>query len=434
MQGAGQAMRRRNVGYTVMVRKGGKHLLSNRIASKEEQWHWYQQVPYLKMLRVKRWTLVELECIATGVFSPLTGFMNQQDYESVVEELRLADGQLWPIPITLPITTELGEWLEVGEPIAIADENGKVYAILQLEEKYRPNKMREAERVYGTTDVKHPGVKRIFQQPELYIGGSIILLRRPMLHAFSGYHFTPSEIQEMKAERNWQTMVAFQTRNPIHRAHEYLMKVALESVDGLLLHPLVGETKADDLPASIRMKCYETMVEHYFPQERIILSLFPANMHYAGPREAMLHALARKNYGCTHLIVGRDHAGVGDYYDPYAAHRLLQEYEKELGIIPLCFEASFFCQSCGQMATSKTCPHDSRHHHILSGTAVRQLLKEKKELPQTFSRPEVAHILLADGESKFKQDSQCNSELESSPLQHGKSVDQDENCHQEIHG
>ena len=342
----------------------------------------------------------DLELLATGAVSPNRGFMNEKDYTSVVEEMRLSNGLPWSLPITLPATDEEAASLESGKPAAIVYE-GRVIAVIDVEDVYKFDARREAELTYRTTDEKHPGVEYLYSLPNNYVGGEVIVLENVFAHEFSEHRLTPLQLREKIGERGWRTVVAFQTRNPIHRAHEYLTKCALEIVDGLVIHPLVGGTKGDDIPADTRMKCYDILMENYYPQDRVLLSVFPAAMRYGGPREAIWHALLRKNYGMTHFIVGRDHAGVGDYYGTYDAQLIFEEFDPdELGIWPIKFEHSFFCKKCGNMASAKTCPHDRENHVHLSGTEVRRMLTEGEEPPPEFSRPEVARVLIEDARSR----------------------------------
>ncbi len=344
--------------------------------------------------------LSDLEMIAVGAFSPLTGFMTQADYKGVVKDMHLESGTPWSLPVTLSASRDDAKRFE-GKQIALTDEAGNRLAVMDVEQAYEYDKQEEARLAYRTDEAAHPGVAAVYAQGEMLLGGPIRLFQRQQHSEFLEHRRDPKATRAAFAERGWKTIVGFQTRNPVHRAHEYIQKCALETVDGLLLHPLVGATKDDDIPAPVRMACYEALLAGYYPSNRVLLSVFPAAMRYAGPREAIFHALVRKNYGCSHFIVGRDHAGVGSYYGTYDAQQIFKEFAPgELGITPMFFENSFFCRACEAMGTAKTCPHGDDDHVSLSGTKVRQMLSEGQMPPIEFSRPEVAQILIDSYRSK----------------------------------
>lgn len=339
--------------------------------------------------------LADIELFGNGGYSPLTGFMGSKDYNSVVEKLRLANGLVWTVPITLDATKAQADSFKEGQDVALLSEAGELVAILHLKEKFAADKKKEAQKVYGTIEEAHPGVAALNAMGEIYLGGDVDVLRLPSHDDFQNYRLTPEQTRQAFLERGWRTIVAFQTRNPIHRAHEYILKCALEVCDGLLIHPLVGATKEGDIPADVRMRCYEALMKNYFAPTSVILSVNPANMYYAGPREAVFHALIRKNYGCSHFIVGRDHAGVGNYYGAYDAQKMFLNFTyEELGVILLFFENSFWCKKCGGMASVKTCAHAPEERISLTGSKVRELLRAGQRPPVEYSRPEVADVLI----------------------------------------
>jgi sulfate adenylyltransferase len=372
-----------------MAAHGGP--LINRIATPENKALFLDKGETLPRVTLDERAFSDLVMIAIGGFSPLEGFMAKADYDTVVTDMRMANGLPWAIPVTLSVPEEVAAPLQEGSLLRLDDPSGRFVGVMELTEKYTYDKVREAKNVYRTDEDKHPGVKVVYDQGEINLAGPIWLLERDPHPLFPKYQIDPAASQAMFQERGWKTVVGFQTRNPIHRAHEYIQKCALETVDGLFLHPLVGATKSDDIPADVRMRCYEIMMEKYFPQDRVILAINPSAMRYAGPREAIFHALVRKNYGCTHFIVGRDHAGVGDYYGTYDAQHIFDEFEPgELGITPMKFEHAFYCTRTGTMATSKTSPSAKEERIHLSGTKVREMLRRGELPPPEFSRPEVA--------------------------------------------
>ncbi|MEB3179954.1 MAG: sulfate adenylyltransferase [Nostocaceae cyanobacterium] len=365
--------------------------LINRIATGAEKEEFLSKADYLPRVQLDERAVSDLQMIAIGAFSPLTGFMNQSDYNRVVKEMHLANGLPWSIPITLSVEEEVASPLKEGGFVRLDDPTGKYIGVLQLTEKFHYDKAVEAVNVYRTDEEQHPGVKVVYNQGAVNLAGDVWLLEREAHPLFPKYQIDPVFSRQMFKEKGWRTIVGFQTRNPIHRAHEYIQKCALETVDGLFLHPLVGATKEDDIPADVRMRCYEILLEKYYPSDRVILAINPAAMRYAGPREAIFHALIRKNYGCTHFIVGRDHAGVGNYYGTYDAQYIFDEFEPgELGITPMMFEHAFFCSRTKQMATTKTSPSSPEERVHLSGTKVREMLRRGELPPPEFSRPEVA--------------------------------------------
>ena len=379
-------------GNALIAPHGGTLMIN--MASEAERPALIERAQALPQITVGSRQLADLEMLANGAYSPLSGFMTRADYLSVVDSMHLSNGLPWSIPITLSVEAEQAESLKEGSQVALVNAEGALQAVMTVEEKYGYDREHEASQVYRTTEDAHPGVKVLYAQGDVLLGGPVrVVDLQPQ--AFAQYRYTPTQSRQLFEERGWKRIVAFQTRNPVHRAHEYIQKCALETVDGLYLHPLVGDTKGDDIPAAVRMRCYEALLENYYPADRVILGVLPAAMRYAGPREAVFHALMRKNYGCSHFIVGRDHAGVGNYYGTYDAHHIFANFDPaKLGITPMFFDHTFFCRVCDSMASSKTCPHGNEQHVTLSGTKVRQMLQAGQMPPREFSRPEVAQILI----------------------------------------
>lgn len=349
----------------------------------------------LPLIRLNPRELSDLEMLASGAFTPLAGFMDETDYVRSRDEMRLASGVPWSIPITLGVEDETARGLKRGAEVALANDEGLRLAVLKVSNVYAVDRAREAEQVFGTAEDAHPGAKNVTSAPRWCVGGRVVLFEEIPDRTFMEYRLEPRETRAAFRERGWRKIVAFQTRNPTHRAHEYIQKAALEICDGLLLHPLVGETKSDDVPAAVRMETYRVLIDLYYPKNRVMLSVMPAHMRYGGPREAILHAIIRRNYGCTHFIVGRDHAGVGKYYGTYDAQKIFERFEPdELGITPLAFEHTFYCKKCESMASYKTCPHDEADRLLLSGTKVREMLQAGQAPPPEYTRPELADILI----------------------------------------
>jgi sulfate adenylyltransferase len=372
---------------------GGK--LLNLVVDDGRQAQLEAQTRTLRRVRLPEREQCDLELLAVGAMSPLTGFMGEADFHRVCDEMRLGSGLVWAVPITCSVDSAAAGRIERGQAVALTDDQGRTLAILTVTEKYRHDKQKEAEKVYRTTDEAHPGVAVTMSQGDICLAGPLQVLTPRYDPPFAAYRLTPAQTRAAFAERGWQTVVAFQTRNPIHRAHEYITKCALEICDGLLIHPLVGQTQEGDVPADVRMKCYEVLLANYYNPQHTLLSVWPAAMRYAGPREAILHALVRKNYGCTHLIVGRDHAGVGNYYGTHDAQQIFDEFDPaDIGITPLKFEHAFWCKRSGAMASDKTTNSRKEERVFLSGTAVRQMLSRGERPPVEFTRPEIADILI----------------------------------------
>ena len=377
-----------------LIAPHGGELVTRLIPKGSQREALLHQTRSLPCVTLDEWELSDVELFAIGALSPLEGFLRQTDYDSVVDRMRLTNDAVWPIPITLSVTEQEADLWREGLDLGLKAPEGETVAILHEPELYPYNRLVEAKLVYGTTDVSHPGVARLMAQGSYYVGGKLSVLNLAHHEDFLAHRLTPTQTRQEFRRRGWRQVVGFQTRNPIHRAHEYLLRCALEIADGLMVHPLVGKTKGDDIPADLRMRCYEALIEGYLPKDRVLLVVNPASMRYAGPREAIFHAIIRQNYGCSHFIVGRDHAGVGKFYGPFDAQRIFEKFSRdELGVTPLCFDNAFFCKICQGMATTKTCPHPANERVSLSGTAVRQLLSEGRSPPPEFTRPEISDIL-----------------------------------------
>ncbi len=372
--------------------------LINRYVTGVERDELLAEAASMRVIRLDEYNLADLEMIGNGALSPLEGFMNHEAYNSVVDSMRLPSGIVWPLPVVLPIDKDTADNIHEGQEIVLKTADDTIIAIMTTESIFPRDKKRETENVFKGDD-QHPGVQAVEQSGDYCIGGTVTLLNPPNHNDFAQYRLTPEQTRAHFAKMGWKRIVAFQTRNPIHRAHEYLTKCALNICDGLLIHPLMGKTKAGDIPGDVRMKCYETLIDNYYPNERVLLSIFPAWMRYAGPREAIFHALVRKNYGCSHFIVGRDHAGVGNYYGTYDAQHIFDNFNipEEIGIEPLMFEHCMWSRRAGEMVSLKTCPdpNDKSDFVFLSGTKVREMLSNGESPPIEFSRPEVAKILVA---------------------------------------
>jgi sulfate adenylyltransferase len=339
----------------------------------------------------------DLIMMGIGAFSPLEGFMGRADWKGVCDDMRMVAGTFWPIPITLSVTEGVAKGLKEGHEVALLDrENDELMGVMVVEEKYKIDKAYECKQVFKTDDIRHPGVAKVMAQGEVNLAGPVkVLSEGEYPKRFNGIYATPEETRKLFQEKEWKTIAALQLRNPMHRSHEYLAKIALEISDGLFIHQLIGNLKEGDIPAEIRVKCVDVLVENYFPKDRVIQKGYPLEMRYAGPREALLHAIFRQNYGATHLIVGRDHAGVGNYYAPFEAQEIFDQVPPDaLAIKPLKIDLTFYCYRCKGMASPKTCPHEKEDHLTLSGTLLRKMLKEGVSVPEEFSRPEVLSILI----------------------------------------
>ena len=373
---------------------GGK--LIPLLALGDEKMEGLKEASHLTIIRLSSREVSDLIMLAMGGFSPLEGFMGKEDYQRVVREMRLSNGLLWPIPITLSVSREEADRIKEGQKVALVDsDQDEITASMFVEEKYSYDKRLEALQVFRTDDLKHPGVNSLYQQGEVYLGGRVKVFNEGGYPERFPEFARPAETRAIFSDKGWTTIAAFQTRNPMHRSHEYLTKIALEVCDGLLIHPIVGMLKGGDIPAEVRMKCYRALIDNYYPRDRVVVKVYPMEMRYAGPKEAILHAIIRQNFGCSHLILGRDHAGVGSYYGPFDAQRIFDELRAgDLYIQPLKLDSTFWCHKCGSMVSPKTCPHADEDHLLISGTMLREMLARGERPPEQFGRKEVLDILV----------------------------------------
>ncbi|MBD3225609.1 MAG: sulfate adenylyltransferase [Caldithrix sp.] len=356
-----------------------------------------QKAAGLPAVRMNSRETSDLIMLAQGAFSPLDGFMGKSDYSTVVTDMVMQNGTLWPIPITLSASKEQSAAINEGDEVALVDdESGDIMGTMTVQEKFDYDKKHEARNVFGTEDEAHPGVAKIYNQHDVYLAGPVKALSEgPYPDRYGAYYARPEQTRAIFADRGWNKVSGFQTRNPIHRSHEYVTKIAMEVSDGVLIHPLVGKLKPGDIPAETRMKSYEVLLDNYYLRDNVVLKVYPMEMRYGGPREAVLHAIFRQNYGCSHLIVGRDHAGVGDYYGPFDAQSIFDDIPSDkLHIQPLKIDWTFWCHKCDGMASMKTCPHEKSDRVMISGTKLRDMLSNGERPPKEFSRPEVIDVLM----------------------------------------
>ena len=354
----------------------------------------------------------DLIMLGIGGFTPLDGFMGKADWQGVCDNLTLANGLFWPIPITLSTDQATADGLAEGAEVALVDADGDIMGSMTIREKYSIDKAHECQQVFKTTDAAHPGVKMVMAQEEVNLAGPVkVFSQGEFPEKYAGIYKTPTETRAMFQEKGWRTVVAFQTRNPMHRSHEHLAKIAIEICDGVMVHSLLGNLKPGDIPAEVRQKAIKTLIENYFVDNTVVQSGYPLDMRYAGPREALLHALFRQNYGCSHLVVGRDHAGVGDYYGPFDSHKIFDTIPKDALVTqPLKIDWTFWCNRCNTMASMRTCPHGDEDRVLVSGSKLRKLLSEGGEVPDNFSRPEVLAVL-REYYGSLKEDEKVKIEL-----------------------
>lgn len=373
---------------------GGK--LTPVLAPAEQRAELEAKAKTLPVIRMSSRETSDALMIGMGAFSPLTGFMGKADYESVVNTKHLANGLAWPIPITLSVTKEQAAELKEGQEVALVDDETDIYmGILTVEDQFEYDKVKECKEVFFTDDAEHAGVQKVMSQPEVNIGGSIVTFSQlGYARQYAGFYAHPSETRELFESKGWKTVAAFQTRNPLHRSHEFLCKIGNEVCDGLFLHPIVGKLKPGDIPAEVRFKCYQAHLENYFNPATVAMKVYPMEMRYAGPSEAILHAIFRQNFGCSHILIGRDHAGVGSYYTPYQAQDMFDQFKPgEILCQPIKVTSSYYCKKCQGMATEKSCPHGPEDRISISGTKVRAMFAAGELPPLEFGRKEVLEIL-----------------------------------------
>ena len=379
----------------MLVKPHGHSELNPRLVAETQRPDHLAEAKTLRTIRMTSRELSDLLMFGMGAYSPLEGFMNEESWRKCCTDYTTDQGLFWPIPITVSVPEDIASSISLGETIALTDENATIYGTLKVDEKYIINKELECREVYKTLDPEHPGVEKVMSQEPINLAGAVTVLNEGVYPAtYKGLYLKPEETRSIFEKNNWSTVAAFQTRNPMHRSHEHLAKIAIEICDGLLIHQVLGALKPGDIPADIRVAAIDALVENYFVPGTAIQAGYPIEMRYAGPREALLHALFRQNFGCSHLVVGRDHAGVGDYYGPFDAHHIFDEIPKgSLETQPLKIDIAFYSYKCGGMATGRTCPSDESQRLNISGTRLREMLANGEPVPEEFSRPEVIEVL-----------------------------------------
>lgn len=379
-----------------LVQPHGSESVKPLLLPENERSAEHKRAANLKRIPLDSRAVSDVFMLAMGAYTPLDGFMGHDDWRGSCVDMKLSNGIFWPIPITLPVAKDIADSINIGEEVALANaETGEILATMKVREKYAIDKQLESQHVYGTTDPKHPGVAKVLAQGEVNLAGPVqVLSEGEYPGKYPALYIRPAEARAMFLERGWSKVAAFQTRNPMHRSHEYLAKIAVEVSDGIFIHQVLGKLKTGDIPAEVRTQAIQAMIDNYFRPQTVIQAGYPIEMRYAGPREALLHALIRQNFGCSHLVVGRDHAGVGSYYGPFDSQRIFDQlWDGALITKPLKIDVTFYCKKCYGMATAKTCPHDPKDHISISGTQQREMLSTDAEIPPEFSRPEVVAIL-----------------------------------------